>query len=137
VHRRCETGRDAEVPRDEKGVTATAFVQRAIPWFRKHAVDVRGVLTDNGSCDRSHRFRRVLDSSGIRHVYRRLDRPQTNAKAERFIRTARNEWAYARAYRKSARRTLILPGLLSRYDRRHLHRGIGNLTPLSRLEALV
>ena len=127
----------AEVLPDEKGVTATAFVQRAIAWFREHDVDVRGVMTDNGSCYRSRRFRRALAAEGIRHVYTRPYRPQTNGKAERFIRTTKNEWAYARAYRTSAARTLMLRGFLNRYNRRRLHRGIGNVTPLSRLEALV
>jgi N-acetylglucosaminyldiphosphoundecaprenol N-acetyl-beta-D-mannosaminyltransferase len=35
-------------------------------------------MTDNGSCYRSHRFRRALAATGIRHVYTRLFRPQTN-----------------------------------------------------------
>ena len=127
----------AEVLPDEKGVTATAFVQRAIAWFRDHDVLVEGVMTDNGSCYRSHRFRRALAAEGIRHVYTRPYRPQTNGKAERFIRTAKNSWAYKRAYRSSQARTLMLSGFLSRYNRRRPHRGIGNVTPLSRLEALL
>jgi len=127
----------AEVLPDEKGVTATAFVERAIAWFQDHDVYVQGVMTDNGGCYRSHRFRRALAERGIRHVYTQPYRPQTNGKAERFIRTAKNEWAYARAYRTSRARTLMLPGFLTRYYRRRFHRGIGNVTPLSRLEALV
>jgi transposase InsO family protein len=127
----------AEVLPDEKGVTATAFVQRAIAWFRDRDVLVEGVMTDNGSCYRSHRFRRALAAEGIRHVYTRPYRPQTNGKAERFIRTAKNGWAYKRAYRSSQARTLMLSGFLNRYNRRRPHRGIGNVTPLSRLEALV
>jgi transposase InsO family protein len=126
----------AEVLPDETGVTATAFVQRAIAWFREHDVHVQSVMTDNGGCYRSHRFGRALAAEGIRHVFTRPYRPQTNGKAERFIRTAKNEWAYARAYRTSAARTLMLTGFLNRYNRRRLHRGIGNVTPLSRLEAL-
>jgi transposase InsO family protein len=31
----------------------------------------------------------------------------------------------------------MLAGFLNRYNRRRPHRGIGNVTPLSRLEALV
>ena len=40
----------AEVLPDEKGVTATAFVQRAIAWFEQRDVHVERVMTDNGSC---------------------------------------------------------------------------------------
>jgi len=127
----------AEVLPDERAVTATAFVERAIAWFQGHDVHVEGVMTDNGSCYRSHRFRRALADQGIRHIYTQPYRPQTNGKAERFIRTAKNEWAYARAYRTSAARTMMLTGFLNRYNGRRLHRGIGNTTPLSRLEALV
>ncbi len=127
----------AEVLPDEKGLTATEFVQRAIAWFQSHDVHVKGVMTDNGSCYRSNRFRRTLAERGIRHLYTQPYRPQTNGKAERFIRTTKHEWAYARAFRTSAARTLMLPGFLNRYNRRRLHRGIGNVTPFSRLEALV
>jgi transposase InsO family protein len=126
-----------EILPDEKGVSATGFVERAITWFRERDVHVERVMTDNGSCYRSKRFRRALEASGVRHIYTRPYRPQTNGKAERFIQTAKREWAYARAYRTSAARTLMLPGFLNRYNRRRPHRGIGNATPLSRLEALV
>ncbi len=126
----------AEVLPDEKGVTATAFVQRAIAWFEEHDVHIERVMTDNGSCYLSKLFRRTLAELGVRHVRTRPYRPQTNGKAERFIRTAKNEWAYARAYRTSAIRTRLLTGFLNRYNRRRPHRGIGNISPLSRLEAL-
>jgi len=127
----------AEVLADETAASATAFVQRALAWFRQRDVHVERVMTDNGGCYRSHRFRRALATEGVRHVFTRPYRPQTNGKAERFIQTAKREWAYARAYRSSAARTLMLPGFLNRYNARRRHRGIGNLTPLSRLEALV
>lgn len=127
----------AEVLPDERATTATGFVQRAIAWFGERDVLVERVMTDNGSCYRSHHFRRTLAAEGIRHVYTRPYRPQTNGKAERFIRTAKNGWAYKRAYKNSAIRTLMLPRFLNRYNRRRPHRGIGNVTPLSRLEALL
>ena len=127
----------AEVLPDEREGSATGFVQRAIAWFRARDVHVERVMTDNGSCYRSKRFNRALAAAGVRNIYTRPYRPQTNGKAERFIQTAKREWAYARAYRTSAARTLILAGFLNRYNSRRRHRGIGNVTPLSRLEALV
>ena len=127
----------AEVLPDEKGATAAAFMQRALAWFRTLDVMVERVMTDNGSCYRSKLFNQVLDTAGVRHIYTRPYRPQTNGKAERFIRTAKNEWAYRRAYRSSAARTMMLPAFLSRYNTRRRHRGIDNLTPHARLEALV
>lgn len=127
----------AEVLADEKGESATAFVKRAIAWFRERDVHVERVMTDNGSCYVSRSFRRALQALGIRHVRTQPYRPQTNGKAERFIQTAKREWAYARAYRTSAVRTSMLAGFLHRYNDRRPHRALGNTTPLSRLEALV
>jgi transposase InsO family protein len=127
----------AEMLPDEREDSATGFVQRAIAWFRERDVHVERVMTDNGSCYRSKRFNRALAASDVRHIYTRPYRPQTNGKAERFIQTAKKEWAYARAYRTSAARTLMLAGFLNRYNDRRPHRALGNTTPLSRLEALV
>lgn len=127
----------AEVLPDEKAVSATAFVQRAIAWFREQDAHVERVMTDNGSCYRSHRFNGALADDGVRHIYTRPYRPQTNGKAERFIQTCAREWAFVRAYRTSAARTLMLAGFLNRYNGRRRHRSLGNTTPLSRLEALL
>lgn len=127
----------AEVLPDERSVTSTGFVERAIAWFRDRDVHVERVMTDNAPCYYAHRFNRALAAQGVRHIYTRPYRPQTNGKAERFIQTCKREWAYARAYRSSLARATMLPGFLNRYNRRRRHRGIGNTTPLSRLEALV
>ena len=127
----------AEVLPDEKAVTATGFLERALAWFRDQDVLVERVMTDNGGCYRSHRFRRAVEAWGARQIYTRPYRPQTNGKAERFIQTAKREWAYRRAYRSSASRTQMLPAFLNRYNRRRPHRALGNTTPFSRLEALV
>lgn len=127
----------AEVLPDERQTSATAFLERAISWFRDRDVHVERVMTDNGNCYVSRSFRRALERLGARHIRTRPYRPQTNGKAERFIQTAKREWAYARAYRTSAARTHMLAGFLSRYNRRRPHRALGNQTPLSRLEALV
>jgi transposase InsO family protein len=43
--------------------------------------------------------------------YRRVYRPRTNGKAERFIQTLLREWAYARGYRSSSARPRALPRL--------------------------
>jgi transposase InsO family protein len=127
----------AELLPDETATSATAFLKRAVAWFRAQDVFVERIMSDNGGCYRSHPFRRGLNALGVRHVRTRPYRPQTNGKAERFIQTAKKEWAYARAYRTSAIRAMALPGFLNRYNRRRPHRGIGNRTPLSRLEELL
>ncbi len=127
----------AEVLPDERAVTATGFLERALAWFRDRDVLVERVMTDNGSCYRSHRFRQAVAAHGARQIYTRPYRPQTNGKAERFIQTAKRGWAYKRAYRSSPVRARMLPAFLDRYNRRRPHRALGNATPLSRLEALM
>jgi transposase InsO family protein len=127
----------AEVLPDERAVTATAFLERALAWFQERDVLVQRVMTDNGSCYRSHRFRRAVEAWGARSIYTRPYRPQTNGKAERFIQTAKRGWAYRRAYRTSAARTQMLASFLNRYNSRRPHRALGNTTPLSRLEGQV
>ena len=52
-----------------------------------HGVTIEGVLTDNGSAYRSTMHALACRALSIRHLRTRPRRPQTNGKAERFIRT--------------------------------------------------
>ena len=90
---------------------AIGFLRRALAWFAERGVRVERVMTDNGSAYVSHAHRQALRELGIRHLTTRPYRPRTNGKAERFIQTLINEWAYARVYGSSPERTAQLqPG---------------------------
>ena len=93
----------AEVLADEKAVTAIAFLRRAVAFFESHGMTVQAVMTDNGSAYRSTVHAIACRALGIRHLRTRPYRPQTNGKAERFIRTMLGGWAYGAIYRYSAR----------------------------------
>ncbi|MDJ0455535.1 integrase core domain-containing protein, partial [Gordonia amicalis] len=82
---------------DERKETAAGFWSRANAYFNSHGVTVKQVLTDNGSCYRSHLFKQTLGPE-ITHKRTRPYRPQTNGKVERFNRTLNQEWAYAQTY---------------------------------------
>jgi transposase InsO family protein/transposase-like protein len=127
----------AEVLDDEKATTAIGFLRRAIAFFKRHGMQVRELLTDNGSAYRSAVHAIACRALGIRHIRTRPRRPQTNGKAERFIRTMLGGWAYGAIYGSSAERTAALDGWLWIYNHRRRHQAIGRQTPINRLNNLL
>ena len=124
-----------EIHADEKADTAIGVLNRALAWFAERGVRVERVLTDNGSCYRSHAWRDACATLGIKHKRTRPYRPQTNGKIERFHRTLADGWAYARRYESEAERRAALPGWLHFYNHHRIHSVIGG-TPISRLNNL-
>ncbi len=126
-----------EVLPDETGAACTAFLERAVAWFRARGVVVARVMTDNGSGYMSKAFRRAVQLLGARHIRTRPYTPRTNGKAERFIQTCKREWAYARPYPSSRARRLALDVFLCFYNCHRPHWGLGRITPQLRLTQLV
>ena len=118
---------------DESAVSTTAFLATATRWFARQGVTVRAIMTDNGGGYRSARFRTLRWQLAQHHVWTRPYRPQTNGKAERFIRTCLDRWAYAAAYRSSLQRAAALPEWLRYYNRERPHTALGFTTPVQRL----
>ncbi len=127
----------AEVLPDEKATTAIGFLKRALAFFARHGMKVRELLTDNGAPYRSTVHAIACRTLGIRHLRTRPHRPQTNGKAERFIRTLLSGWAYGAIYRNSQERTAALDGWLWTYNHRRPHQAIGRQTPITRLNNLL
>ena len=127
----------AEVLADEKAATAVAFLRRAVQFFESHGMKVRELLTDNGSAYRATIHAIACRALGIRHLRTRPRRPQTNGKAERFIRTMLGGWAYGAIYGTSRERAAALDGWLYRYNHHRRHAGIGRQTPATRLNNLL
>jgi transposase InsO family protein/transposase len=125
-----------EVLSDERAITAVGFLRRAIRFYRRHGVRVEGVMTDNGSAYVSAVHAIACRTLGLRHLRTRPYRPQTNGKAERFIRTMLGGWAYGAIYRSSAERTAALEGWLWRYNFRRKHGSLGRRPPAARLAEL-
>ena len=82
----------AEVLADEQATTAVAFLGRALAFFSRYGITVERVITDNGSPYRSAVHAIACRALGVRHLRTRPRRPQTNGKAERFIRTMLGGW---------------------------------------------
>jgi transposase InsO family protein len=127
----------AEVLDDLTARCAIAFLRRAVAWFAERGVAVQAVMTDNGSCYIAHSYREALAQLGLRQLRIRPGRPRTNGKAERFIQTLLNEWAYVRIYGSSSERTAALPDLLRRYNFTRPHSALGKRAPATRLNNLV
>jgi len=123
----------AEVLDDERAVTAVAFLRRAIAFYARHGITVRRVMTDNGSAYRAHQHRLACHQFALKHTFTRPYRPQTNGKAERFIQTLINGWAYGRLYANSAERTAALNAWLDHYNFTRPHGSLSHKPPGSRL----
>jgi transposase InsO family protein len=127
----------AEVLDGLTGKHAVAFLRRAMAWFGARGVKVKAVMSDNGSCYVCDAHRKALRELGLRHLRIRPRRPRTNGKAERFIQTLLNEWAYVRVYGTSAERTAALPLFLERYNFRRPHGSLAKKAPATRVNNLV
>lgn len=123
----------AEVLPDEKGQTCAAFMVRCLIFFAAHGIEVKRLLTDNGSGYVSKTFASECSSRSIRHSFTRPYRPQTNGKAERVIQTLLREWAYRRPYRTSHQRSRRLQRFLRYYNHHRPHASLNRRPPASRI----
>ena len=119
----------ASSPGSRKGTATAAH-------FAKRGVEVERLMTDNGSAYRSTAHALACRALGIKHLRTRPYRPQTNGKAERFIRTMLREWAYAAVYGSSPERAAALSGWVERYNYRRRHGALGHRPPIQRLREL-
>ena len=126
----------AEVLADERGPTAAAFLRRACRWFSSLGITVERVMSDNGACYRSTVHAVACRELGLKHLTTQPYRPRTNGKAERFIQTLQNRWAYGAVYGSSGERTGALAGWLSHYNFRRRHGSLGHRPPAARLAEL-
>ena len=125
-----------EVLSDEKATTAVGFLRRAVKHYAAHGITAKQLITDNGSAYRSTIHAIACRTLKIRHLRTRPYRPQTNGKAERFIRTLLGGWAYGAIYRSSTERTAALTGWLDWYNTRRPHGALSHKPPIARLNEL-
>ena len=125
-----------EVLPDEKGHATVGFLSRVVAWFNGQGIECRRVVSDNGSAYKSHGWRKACQAMGLKVKKTRPYTPRTNGKAERFIKTLLEEWAYVMPYGSSSARNDLLPVYLRIYNGRRCHMALGGHTPQQRLAQL-
>ena len=123
----------AQIFPDETAASVVAFTIGALEFFEAAGVEVHRILTDNGGGYRSNAFRQLLEHRAISMRKTRPYRPQTNGKAEAFVKIVSNEWAYARAYLNTEERAEMLDPFIRYYNLERPHGGIGYRPPISRV----
>jgi transposase InsO family protein len=122
-----------DIFKDEKAVSATAFLKAAVAYYNALGITVTRVMSDNGSCYKARDFAKACKALGLKHIRTKPYTPKTNGKAERFIQTALREWAYARAYQTSEQRKHHLPNWTHMYNWHRPHGSLNSKPPISRL----
>ena len=124
-----------EILGHENTEDCVAFLGRAVAWFATQGITIERILTDNGNGYRSHAWRDLCSELGIVHTRTKPRHPYTNGKVERFNRTLRDEWAWARLYRSDAERGRALDRFIHDYNHHRHHTAIGG-PPISRVNDL-
>jgi len=119
----------------EDAATNARCLERALTWFAELGLDPpQAVMTDNALVyTRSAAFRALLAATGARHITTPPFTPRWNGKAERFIQTLQNEWAYSRRWRSSSERARALSSFLRYYNRHRPHSSLKDRPPISRV----
>ena len=116
---------------DESASSAAQALEDAALEFARHGIAIERVMTDNGwAYTHGPRYAGAIDRLGARHKRTRPYRPQTNGKAERFIQTLLNEWAYGQPYRSNRERLDALPTFVDFYNSGRPHTALGGRSPL-------
>jgi transposase InsO family protein len=127
-----------ELHRGQDGLTAANVMRRALRWFSELGLcPPEAVMTDGALIyTRSREFRPVLKAAGAQHIVTPPYTPRWNGKAERFIQTLQNEWAYAHCWQTSHQRARSLQSFLRYYNRHRPHSSLNDRPPISRVHTL-
>jgi transposase InsO family protein len=122
----------------EDAETNARTLERALRFFAELGLDPpEAMMTDNAMVyRRSTRFAAVLETAGARHIRTPAYTPRWNGKAERFIRTLQDEWAYSRVWPNSTNRARSLLSFVRYHNRQRPHSSIGDRPPISRVHNL-
>jgi len=124
----------AEIHPDQRAVTVTGFLERALSYFADHGIVAKRLMTDNAWIYvKSRVVAQLLARHQLRHLTTKPYRPRTNGKVERFHQTMAREWAYGLVYSSHRERAAALPHWLNHYNTARPHSSLGGRPPISRV----
>lgn len=118
---------------DKTQFSAGAFLQQVLgecPYTLEYA------YSDNGKEYKgtaNHEFVKLCSENGIGQKFTRCNRPQTNGKAERVIRTLMEMWHTQEQFKDRKQRQISLLRFINFYNTVKAHKGIGEMTPYEKL----
>ncbi|MGR3293177.1 MAG: integrase core domain-containing protein [Candidatus Scalindua sp.] len=96
-------------------------------------------MSDNGrefkgTLSREHPFETMCHELGIKHIYTKPYRPQTNGKIEAFWEIVKNEFFYPNSFDSKEDIVLNLGNYLFEYNHLRRHGGLNYETPFDKLQ---
>jgi transposase InsO family protein len=130
----------AETIKDKKASTLTYFMVRSLSWFKQiYNFEFDAVMSDNGPefrgvLSKEHPFETMCQELGIKHIYTKPYRPQTNGKIEAFWRILKNEFFYPNSFDSQKEMILNLGNFLFEFNHLRRHGGLNYETPFDKLQ---
>lgn len=130
----------AEIIKNKKASTLTYFMARSLSWFRQiYNFEFDTIISDNGAefkgqLKYEHPFETMCQQLGIKHIYTRPYRPQTNGKIEAFFKIAKSEFFYPNTFDSKEDLIMNLGNFLFQYNHLRRHGGLNYQTPFDKLE---
>jgi transposase InsO family protein len=124
-------------PREDQETNARTL-ERALQELAELGLSAPEAVTTDGAMvyRNSRRFKALLAAAGARHIITPPYTPRWNGKAERFIQTLQNEWAYAHRWDNSNQRARAPSSFTRYYNRYRPHSSLRDRPPISRIHNL-
>ena len=129
-----------EVVKDKKASTLTYFMARSLSWFKQiYNFEFETIMSDNGpefkgKLRYDHPFETMCKELGIKHIYTRPYRPQTNGKIEAFFKIAKKEFFNPNKFESMEDLIMNLGNYLFEYNHLRRHGGLNYETPFDKLQ---
>jgi len=128
----------AELIKDKRASTLTYFLARSLSWFKQiYNFEFECLMSDNGAefkGNSEHPFEMLCDQLGIKHIYTRPYRPQTNGKIEAFWRITQREFFGPNTFSSEKDLVLNLGNYLFEFNHLRRHGGLDYETPFDKLK---